>query len=700
MSSRKKISLFIRRNYLTSIGTGISASVIIFVIGFSLFTQISPFTPFQPYSSDHYVIDNTYKTSFGQYTPINPVFTPSITPTQIASDLGNVDISGFSLTNQQKALLAQYGFFLKLSNFNSLNELYDSFDASPKFITADLALTSFHNVFDYSLRFLEVHSFIGDFRTLLTQLRSDQENLLSSSSNSVLQTIFHNNIAYLSVILSLLDNSTSSVPSYVLSEVQQELNNINGQIPAYSAIFGYEEDFSQYIPRGHYTRSAEFENYFKAMMYTGRMTFLTKGSLALEQTRMAIALVLSFDKEFNSNNLWPFWNSIYDCTSFYVGFSDDLTPPDYLSLITKLDISLNNLDNDTLIQSYINEANSLDHAQIVPDETVVGFRLMGQRFIPDSYIFQELVHDKVENRLMPNALDILSVLHSHEAEVLMQPDNQTYADYSVQINKLRDEFDAFNTSDWTQNLYWLWIYSLIPLLNEDRTGYPGFMQNTAWTIKSLMTTLGSWSELRHDTILYAKQSGTKLTSISFPHGYVEPYPDLYARLQSLASMLRDGLASRDLLIPELDTKLQLLTSVYGNLTRFSIMELENQELSQDDYNYINRIPKIFAGIVNFDLDVFQNIVSDTDSQMAIIADVHTDPNTGNVLEVGTGVPFLLFAVVQDNHGNLRLTVGGTYSYYEFQWPLNDRLTDETWHDMLAANTPVLPTWLQDGLPLS
>ena len=45
-------------------------------------------------------------------------------------------------------------------------------------------------------------------------------------------------------------------------------------------------------------------------------------------------------------------------------------------------------------------------------EVVKGFRLMGQRFIPDSYMFQELVHDKVINRLFPKGLDILAVLGS------------------------------------------------------------------------------------------------------------------------------------------------------------------------------------------------------------------------------------------------------------------------------------------------
>ena len=64
-------------------------------------------------------------------------------------------------------------------------------------------------------------------------------------------------------------------------------------------------------------------------------------------------------------------------------------------------------------------------------------------------------------------------------------------------------------ADWAQNLYWNWLYTLLPLLEPKGEGWPVFMQNQAWTDKSLNTALGSWAELRHDTILYAKQSETE-----------------------------------------------------------------------------------------------------------------------------------------------------------------------------------------------
>src|SRR5256885_552422 len=45
------------------------------------------------------------------------------------------------------------------------------------------------------------------------------------------------------------------------------------------------------------------------------------------------------------------------------------------------------------------------------------------------------------------------------------------------------------------------------------------------------------AELRHDTVLYLKQSYTAAPVCGYPAGFVEPYPQLYARLGFLAREL-------------------------------------------------------------------------------------------------------------------------------------------------------------------
>ena len=57
----------------------------------------------------------------------------------------------------------------------------------------------------------------------------------------------------------------------------------------------------------------------------------------------------------------------------------------------------------------------------------------------------------------------------------------------------------------------------------------------AWGRRMLNTQLASWAELRHDTILYAKQTYTGGVACEFPDALVEPYPAFFARLGAYAA---------------------------------------------------------------------------------------------------------------------------------------------------------------------
>ncbi|PSM32154.1 hypothetical protein BVG81_001835, partial [Haliangium sp. UPWRP_2] len=65
-----------------------------------------------------------------------------------------------------------------------------------------------------------------------------------------------------------------------------------------------------------------------------------------------------------------------------------------------------------------------------------------------------------------------------------------------------------------------------------RYGLPQLMATEAFGRRLLNTQLGSWAQLRHDTILYAKPSTASLTC-EFPDAYVDPYPAFYAALAQL-----------------------------------------------------------------------------------------------------------------------------------------------------------------------
>ena len=165
----------------------------------------------------------------------------------------------------------------------------------------------------------------------------------------------------------------------------------------------------------------------------------------------------------------------------------------------------------------------------------------------------------------------MAVLGSDRAyEILKREGDTEYqgkdTSYDAQLKELRNEFATFTPEGWHRNLYWSWLYALKPLLERYGKGYPIFMQTEAWQDKELNTALASWAELRHDTILYAKQSYTpQMTSMPLPPkpllGYIEPIPEFYARMLDLTRMTRAGLSQLGVLSQEEDRRLGNLEAV-------------------------------------------------------------------------------------------------------------------------------------------
>jgi hypothetical protein len=78
--------------------------------------------------------------------------------------------------------------------------------------------------------------------------------------------------------------------------------------------------------------------------------------------------------------------------------------------------------------------------------------------------------------------------------------------------------------------------------------------------------------------------------------------------------------------------------------------------------------------------------------MAVIADVHTDPNTKKVMEVGVGNAMDIY-VAAPIEGRVVLCRGAIFSNYKFLQPMSNRITDEEWQGMLADETnPPMPEW--------
>jgi hypothetical protein len=411
------------------------------------------------------------------------------------------------------------------------------------------------------------------------------------------------------------------------------------------------------------------------------------------------------------------WGRVYDPTVFIVGKADDLGFHEYGALWDEVygaDAPVSDIADETKLATFIASARLLPPPQINSmfvyiwedkEQVTQGFRMMGQRFTLDAYMFEELTWREVGTlerpRWLPKGLDVMAALGSEEAYAILDEMGETaYAHYPEQMTKLRGEVTALELDSWTQNLYWAWLYAFQPLLEPKGTAYPAFMQGEAWARKDLQTALGSWTELKHDTILYAKQVMAEMGGggpQEIPHGWVEPNPEVYARLLALTQMTREGLARRDLITENTRANLMRLSDLLTFLLRVAEQELAGEPLSDDDYEriryYGGTLEAMTLAAADQEGEGYRSYFEDPEPA-ALVADVATDPN-GNVLEEAIGYVHEITVVVPDGRGNLQVAQGGVFSYYEFAWPMSDRLTDEAWREMLAGGSaPAQPAWTE------
>ncbi len=651
-------------------------------------------------------------------TPAAPAYTP---------DLNVVTNPGLAarLTDAQRRTLEKEGFVVAPEGSQEeIHRIYQTAyrSSTPSFVTTDAVLHAFHILYDYALRLAEKQHFIADLQGLNAAMLASAEADYAAAAGSV-RGAARQNLAFFAVATKLL-TPDAEVPAPVQDLVGQELALIEAHAGfARSPIFGYREDYSQYVPRGHYTRNADFERYFRTMMWYGRLAFRlhTPGDpeAVRRETRGALLVVRALhNAHVDGEPALDVWERIYEPAAFFVGTADDLTVYDYADAARQVYGDLPGPDalaDDAQLDTFIDTARRLPKPAIVggwvdpgeDSETVTqGFRFMGQRFIPDSYIFQQLVYDEVRGayqgsgvpftmsagiRGFPRGLDVPAALNSARALAILTNEGDTdYDGYAEQLAKVQDEFTALPEAQWTSNLYWNWLHTLRPLLEVKGEGYPYFMQSPAWVDKDLHTWLGSWTELRHDTILYAKQSyGGVVSAPEPPRGYVEPQPWVYARLAALTAQMRAGLSRRGLLHDEVAEKLDGMEQLLLALKTMSEKELRGESLTDEEYLAIHHIGQTLETLTTFSEEVEGTVASQADDRMALIADVHTDPNSGLVLEEGVGDAFPIYVVVLVD-GEQVVAVGGVFSYYEFKWPLDDRLTDEAWQAMDPK--PPRPAW--------
>jgi hypothetical protein len=655
----------------------------------------------------------------------------------------------YSLTQAEKSLLLKNGFVVterkRAESF--LAQYRDIYNNDlPVFISTDAMLHVFHASYDAILKDVELQFLIPKLKELLTQCHSKIKDLDAKyGQNPAMKPMLRDVDVYFTVPLILLGENNDPYYNENFDVINEFLGFIENESWETYNIFSddcsRDIDFSQFKPRGHYTDSPELESYFRAMMWLGRIEIYIAAPASaknscdekqMDQTVQRQIIDGTMIQEISSNEeITGIYSKMEEVISFFIGEQDNVTLNDLTELIKENgNIRADSFLVDSNVRKFQNILKTkpwsgqkilsqilISGSPTEPIEPASAFMLFGQRFVIDSYVTGQVVYDRIVNqgsqicRLTPSTLDVLFALGNDASTQLLIPELDEWK-YSDNLAGLRYLIDQYPNKFWESSLYNMWLYTIKSLNPQPADeNIPEFMQTGAWGMEKMNSQLSSWAELRHDNLLYAKQSYTGGGQCLYPEGYVEPNPVFYKRLKRMAEIAITKFSKLPGVTNNVNSYTEYFSRFYDvcdTLDMIVSKELNNQNLSADELGFINGLPygtkggcgghgepkgwyyKLYYGNQNPNEPEF------------LVADYHTTPTdcAGNelgwILHAGTGLVDMMISIVNTPDNQLCAYVGPVMSYHEYVSTNFLRLNDEEWTQTYLYES-MRPDWVWNYL---
>jgi len=662
----------------------------------------------------------------------------------------------------------------------------------PVFISTDAILQAWHRTYDAMLEEVEETYLFNAVETMLAEMAAQVPDAAGEAGAGLSDSLLDADY-FLAVARSLLAGAPVATRLNQDARVAETLTDVRAeQLKQVENFLGFCRvvDFSQFKVRGHYDHSERLRRYFQCVMWLGRIDLPVAGGPfrrcpGIERfaspRELGTAIVLW--RLVNTAGQFESWRNMEQIIGTFVGWTDSMTfgqlggllagagvrtladVPDLARLERiQAEVARGELGAQNITSDWFAQPLGVTTAYGLPKT----FTVLGQKFVPDSWAFSQTVFNNIQwveqgitnlmQRRVPGALDVaFAVLKNNQVVPdLAAQMTGTFADsnrphalafrdgkpYQHNLAAVRAVMNSQSPEAWESNIYMNWLACLRELSAPTTdTHFSEAMRTRAWAMKTLTTQLASWTQLRHDTILYAKQSYSLVSdSCSFPAGFVEPRVEFWGRLQAMANAAADLIGALPYrggypttinvrqtnqvtgqLELVLTTNLIPLVTIQSNqvshLRRFAdtvgrLQTMAQKELAQESFstdeelfirNLIQQVgwltvgcargpaeydgwyPKLFYRAVHWsELDFHQEYGAGAFD--ALVADVHTDvpcpdcevPDPGSVLHEAVGRVNLLLIAVE--HGTNRFVCAGpVLSHYEFEVTGSPRrISDTEW----------------------
>ncbi|HSQ26348.1 MAG TPA: DUF3160 domain-containing protein [Anaerolineales bacterium] len=630
------------------------------------------------------------------------------------------------LTNTQQRYLAQNGFVAiqaKQENFSTIRHKVSMQYGQPYFLTSDAASDALKSTLDSLFIALEHEVFYPRLVQVVRSTLEEAQGYLPVLQGAELEKDAKLAVVYLAAGLHLLDPSAEislepDLEALYLAQVEQIFSAT--AIENMVMLPGIQLDFTTFDIPDIYQGDSVLEAYFLGKTWFEQVGFPLEDRPGLIASRAPLIINLALRRaSFDSRPTAQLWAELDEVMAFFYGRSPDDDPRRYSELIdrvygTRISVlAFNDAESWRVFRVLAqtlppSQANTMLAPFASDTPGAHDWRFLGRRHPFDKTVLSSLPVARDQMADLPHfttsGLDWMSALGWLRAQEILGSYAVLQQDtYTNKLESFQRAIQSQRDEQWQSTYFGAWSFAFLPVVESAPDDFPLFMGSPGWNQKSLNSALSSWSLAHHRAAQIIGSSSQAIDPVQpispAAPAYVEPSPDVFYRLSYLANVIVDGLNQRQMtgLLPgqqnsaRLADLLQDLRDLGDRLARLgdiAVKEIQGSVLEPEDFSLI-QAPLGLADMSNSNLiSQTAQLPDDVTSEMAISVVVE---NGEQMLHAGTGWSDWLYVIVPIN-GELQIAQGGVFSYYEFNQPVLETLSDVEWQWIVTHAQPERPAW--------
>jgi Protein of unknown function (DUF3160) len=628
-------------------------------------------------------------TSFGIYQPYAvPQYRVSVGRGEpaVATNFSNIAVADETFpwssyfSAGERALLVQNGFVARPEATASFGQAYSPETSSHdvgSFITVDALLHGLRVTLDEATRDMERNYAAPALSNHLASLSTAITRQLEAERNGSLTEALDRLLGYVQTAQALV-NPSAPISPRVQEDVAAELRKIKGAAgEAPSSVLPQQTiDYALFAPQGYYKLDNQLSSYYRAKVWLSRVGFNLRkpnGAPDLAGVRTAAMLARMIDGLDDDGYFKQTLRNINEPGAFLTGGAESIAPWDILTNAMRgyygriVAAGPGFLADDQMLAGFVGYVSEQLPESAGRDQSMPAFRLIEWNAAPAHDVFDQ-VWSEQGTSLGSYGMTLMAAMGSVRASELLGARSGYARGGSAQLGSRQ-------VAAWVQDIDRTILYTVQPLVAAAARdeSYPRFMRSDAWRSRELNSALGGWADYLHTPATMMMQSVVKAGGVTSPGGdlatagYVEPNPEAWARVASLAGYIRNGLTEgrgERLIGRKVEAKLQDIERAAAKLMQIAAIELDGKDLTADQLELIQTMPRRIAAYESFADKSLQGegfVVSAGAASMA---------RGGSV---ANGHPLMVYVIVPRNDGGdgLMLTRGAIYSYYEVSASDND-----------------------------